>query len=245
MKDLYSSLKQKLMKSKRFNKPSWNTLTFYRQFVKEGDLVFDIGANIGDRTEVFEILGARVIAVEPQKKCLQQLEARFYKSSQVTIVGKAIDVSEGARIMKICSTDPTISTMSDEWVLTSRFSGNYKWDKSQKVETIRFDNLIDEYGMPAFVKIDVEGYEFNVISSLTKAVSALSFEFTQEQFVNSLKCFELMNQLGDYLYNVSFGESLSFENREWQKDVDLIKFLNEQFVTNNLLWGDIYSKLVV
>ncbi len=39
---------------------------FYSQFIRPGDLVFDIGANRGDRTEVFVQMGARVVAAEPQ-----------------------------------------------------------------------------------------------------------------------------------------------------------------------------------
>ena len=38
----------------------------YRQFIEPGDLVFDIGAHVGDRVSSFRRLGARVVAVEPQ-----------------------------------------------------------------------------------------------------------------------------------------------------------------------------------
>src|SRR2546430_16588745 len=38
----------------------------YGQFVHAGDLVFDIGAHVGDRVGAFRRLGARVVAVEPQ-----------------------------------------------------------------------------------------------------------------------------------------------------------------------------------
>jgi hypothetical protein len=38
----------------------------YRRFVRPGDLVFDIGAHVGDRVAAFRRLGARIVAVEPQ-----------------------------------------------------------------------------------------------------------------------------------------------------------------------------------
>lgn len=225
--------------------PSHEALSFYRQFINDGDLVFDIGANIGDRTEIFKELGARVIAVEPQRECVLQLTKRYKNDSKVTIVGKAVDATEGIRTINICSTEPKISTMSDEWKSNSRFSDNYKWDKKHDVETITFNSLISQFGMPVFVKIDVEGYELNVIRGLTKPVGAMSLEFTQEKFSNTIECIELMSKISTYMFNVSLGESMLLENNEWLTKDEFFGYMENLFSGGSLLWGDIYSKLVV
>src|SRR5690349_11141019 len=52
--------------------------SFYSQFVKAGDLCFDIGANMGSRIAVFLKLKARVVALEPQEKCLRELHKVFH-----------------------------------------------------------------------------------------------------------------------------------------------------------------------
>jgi hypothetical protein len=57
---------------------AWTTLDErardgYAQFVRAGDLCFDIGANIGSRSRVFRALGAHVVAVEPQPASLKTL----------------------------------------------------------------------------------------------------------------------------------------------------------------------------
>ena len=227
------------------NNPTKEALAFYRQFFKDGDLVFDIGANIGDRTEIYKELGARVIAIEPQIECVKQLKRRYKNDSNVIIVNKAVDVSGGTRTINICSTEPKISTMSEEWKSNSRFSNNYKWDKTQIVETVSFDNLIEEYGMPAFVKIDVEGYELNVIKGLTKPVQAMSLEFTQEKFNNTVECIELMSKISTYKFNVSLGESMLLENNVWLTKDEFYDYMKNLFSGGTLLWGDIYLTLVV
>src|SRR5262245_12044409 len=50
---------------------------FYSQFIAPGNLCYDVGANVGDRTDIFRKLGARVIAIEPQTACLEVLRQRF------------------------------------------------------------------------------------------------------------------------------------------------------------------------
>jgi len=46
---------------------------FYRVFVAAGDLCFDVGANLGNRTRCFRQLGCTVVAVEPQGECFRKL----------------------------------------------------------------------------------------------------------------------------------------------------------------------------
>jgi hypothetical protein len=53
-----------------------DNLALYGQFVSPGDLCFDVGANIGHKTEVLLSLGASVVAFEPQPDCVRELKAR-------------------------------------------------------------------------------------------------------------------------------------------------------------------------
>lgn len=90
-------------------------LRFYSQFIKKGDLCFDIGANLGNRTRVFLKLGARVVAVEPQDKCMKKLKKKYGNNSEVVLVHKAVGVKEGKGNL-ILSDSHTISSMSGEWI---------------------------------------------------------------------------------------------------------------------------------
>lgn len=61
-------------------------LAFYQQFIRHGDLCFDIGGNIGEKTEIFLALGATVVSLEPQKDLAEEIEARAKKYRKRCVV---------------------------------------------------------------------------------------------------------------------------------------------------------------
>src|SRR5262245_44693094 len=67
----------------------------YGQFVRPGDLVFDVGAHVGDRIGVFRRLGARVVAVEPQPALVKTLRLIYGRDRAVTIEPVAVGLSPG------------------------------------------------------------------------------------------------------------------------------------------------------
>lgn len=58
-------------------------MEFYSQLVKPNDLCFDIGGNIGFKTNVFLQLQARVVTLEPQQDCVEILKARFGRKATI------------------------------------------------------------------------------------------------------------------------------------------------------------------
>src|SRR4051812_33411059 len=86
---------------------------FYGQFLQPGDLCFDVGANVGNRISPVLEIGARVVAVEPQKKCYQTLERKF--GDKIVIVKKGLSGEEGVKEFYI-SDESTISSFSKEWI---------------------------------------------------------------------------------------------------------------------------------
>lgn len=214
-------------------------------------LCFDIGANIGNRTKTFLDLGySHVIAVEPQNDCFAILNDRFKSYPEVTIINKAVSYELGISKIYI-STANTISSMDDEFIKTvkkDRFQ-NYNWDKEEEINTITLDSLISEYGNPDFIKIDVEGFELNVLKGLSTPVKCISFEYTPELHNKSIMCINRLESVStNYLYNFSLGESLEFVFSEWTNKEILDMWLqnnvsNKKDHNNNLLFGDIYAKI--
>jgi FkbM family methyltransferase len=191
---------------------------FYAQFVRPGDLVFDIGAHVGDRIGSFRRLGARVTAVEPQPLCIRAIREIYAGDEDVVPVEAVCGAHEGAAKFYVNSANPTVSTASAEFIKAADGAGGWQdqvWDAELDVPVVTFDNLIKIYGTPAFAKIDVEGFEASVLAGLSQALPALSFEFTTIERSVAQRCLDRVTELGFGFFNVSMGESMSLTFDEW------------------------------
>src|SRR5437870_3378824 len=153
----------------------------YRQFIRPGDLVFDIGAHVGDRVAAFRRLGARVVAVEPQPALITTLKLLYGRDCAVAIEPLAVGRSAGTIELWLNVDNPTVSTASGDFVQAADGAPGWEgqaWGRSIRVPVTTLDALIVRHGTPAFIKIDVEGFEAEVLTALTRPVPALSFEFT-------------------------------------------------------------------
>ena len=218
---------------------------FYSQFITSGDLAFDIGAHVGSRTRAWSRLGARVIAVEPVPQAVQTLRLLFGRSPRVTIVPAAVGNQPGRMPMLVSDREPTVSTLSSEWaarMLSGRDAfAQTRWDRSIHVPVTTLDQLIVEYGRPAFCKIDTEGYDLQVLQGLSDPLPALSFEYVPPALDLVQACIARLAELGSYTYNWSPGESMQLHWRDWVDDTTLLDYLGSLSRQSNP--GDIYARL--
>lgn len=212
----------------------------YRQFVSQGDLVFDVGANLGERTKVFRALGAKVIAIEPTSYCVNYLKKLFSDDSKVTVVPYALGDNEGAGEISINEKLPVLSTMSSKWSTESRFSKDYKWERKETITITTMDNLIQQYGIPSFCKIDVEGFELQVLTGLHSKIKMISFEFMYEFLEDALKCIDQLEKNGSVILNFNIAENMDFHLLNWSSKAELKNGITD--LNDKKLWGDIYAK---
>ena len=214
----------------------------YGDFIRRGDLVFDIGAHVGDRVASFRRLGARVVAVEPQPAMVRVLRLFYGRHADVAIEAVAVGRGVGTTSMMINADNPTVSTASREFVSAARDAPGWetqRWIKSVPVPVTTLDALIGKHGAPAFIKIDVEGFEEEALRGLTRAVKALSFEFTIIQRDVALACIERCIALGYARFNAALGESQTFVNADWVGGEEIARWLTGlPHVANS---GDIYA----
>lgn len=187
----------------------------YGRFVASGDLAFDIGSHVGDRISSFRRLGARVVALEPQPGCARAIRLIHGRDAMVTLVEAACGAEAGEVELRINTANPTVSTASGDFVEAAAGAGGWEgqvWDHAVTVPCVTLDLLIAAHGMPAFVKVDVEGFEHAVLLGLSRPVRALSFEFTTIQRAIAESCIDRLAALGDYRFDIALGESqeLSF-----------------------------------
>lgn len=204
-----------------------------------GDLVFDVGANLGDKTAAYLSRGARVIAIEPQFAMIAQLQDRFGKRGDVTVLEVGLSDAVGELQMSVNSAVPAISTFMEEWKF-GRFSGQ-KWDQVATVPVTTLDILIKEYGSPRFIKIDVEGFEETVVKGLTKRSGCISIEYTAEFIHKTENVIKSLSDLGYTNFNFSKGDNDFFELESWISADAIVHHLRSYSVEYDLAFGDVYA----
>jgi FkbM family methyltransferase len=197
----------------------------YGRYLRPGDLAFDIGANIGQRSGWFLEMGCRVVALEPQPE-----QARHIPTG-ATVVLAAVGAEAGEAVFYVCGGAPYMSSLSSEHVavVQSQPGIGGKIFDSMQVQVVTLDSLIAEHGVPAFTKIDVEGGEAGVFAGLSSPLPALSFEVHAWAPEKAEECMAMLAELGTYHYRYSRLESFVLE--PWPPREPLATF------------GDIYAVL--
>jgi len=216
----------------------------YGRFVKPRDLVFDIGAHVGDRVAAFRRLGARVVAVEPQPALRRTLKLLHGRDRHVTIEPRALGRAEGAVELKLNLDNPTVSTASPEFIRAAAGAPGWEgqtWTTTVIVPMTTLDALIARHGTPAFIKIDVEGFEAEVLAGLSHRIAALSFEFTTIQRNVAAAAIDRCVALGYASFNAALGESQTLAHETWLTAPQIAQWLASLPDAANS--GDVYAVL--
>lgn len=227
-----------------YNNP-WTLLAwrrFYRQILVRGQLAFDVGAHVGTRARAMHAVGARVIACEPQELFARYLRATLPRD--ITVVHAAVGKEETTASMAVSSSHPTVSSLKPDFVVGASSApgfGHVKWDTRESVTVTTLDRLIETHGVPSYVKIDVEGFELDVLGGLSQAIELISVEFLPGFPDLTLQVIDRLMDFGPYRFNPVMGETARFLWPQWRDGPAARAWLES--LPSDSSSGDLFARL--
>ena len=205
-------------------------------------ILYDVGANEGKYTDINIKKFDKCILIEANPLLAEKLRQKYRTNTAIHIV-EAIASNKESEIFYISNAD-TISTSDMEWIKQSRFSNNYTWRPVEGIKTVSLDTLITRYGEPTLLKIDVEGYEYNVLQSLTKKVKLLCFEWAEEKKEEILLSLEYLRNQNYTRFHVQMEDKYDYvvNDSEWCDFRTIYDIMNVSCnITRKEIWGMLWA----
>lgn len=228
-----------------FDRPRWahrlNMRRFYAPFIRQGDLVFDVGAHVGRYSEIFTDLGGKVVSVEPNPRCCEQLR-RLAQVRDIYVEPCAAGDVPGKLKLRICE-DSVLSTVAEDYYQQAQKAPIHKdarWLEAVDVDVVTLDQLADRYGIPAFVKIDAEGYDDHVLRGMSFRPRALTFEYAHILPEVAARCLATPVLSNGYVFNFSPGLALKYVSEDWMSGEEVLKRLSDS--VGNEAYGDVVAR---
>jgi FkbM family methyltransferase len=215
---------------------------FYAGILRPGDLAFDIGAHVGNRTRAMLAAGARVVALEPQA-AFHAFLARDLPPG-ATLLRLAAGPAQGEAELAVSRLHPTVSSLAADFPARMRADPGFsavRWDSRERVEVTTLDALIAAHGLPRLIKIDVEGFEAEVVAGLSQPVPWVAFEYLPAALAPAEAAIARLAALGRYRFNLVTGEATGFSLPGWLDATAIRPGLDAAARSGRS--GDVYARL--
>lgn len=207
--------------------------------IKKGDLVFDVGANIGIYSEAFLALGTRVVAIEPQPNCVEEMR-RSISSPDFSCECAGVGSKEGSLDLFVSSSGSNVaSTFSQKHKELEEANNKTDYTGSARVPITTLDLLIKKYGVPKYIKIDVEGFEKEVLGGLSSPVDFISFEFHSSSIQDAENCIGILEKKGFRNFNLVHDGKSAFVFPNWERTAQVLGYIKKN--SRDFAAGDIFA----
>ncbi len=200
----------------KFKNPSWiswikKEVNFYKSFLKNDQLIFDLGANIGDKTHVFTFFSSKIISYEPEEILFEKLKFRFRKFKSIIIENKVVSDRIGNINFYSIKNDEAYSSIIENYSLEHPQLKSRTVTKKSKIST-NLNNEIKLYGAPHYIKIDCEGAEELILKNLDYQIDIISFEANLPKFYDAtVRIIDNLVTKFNYLINLRQEGKFEFE----------------------------------
>ncbi len=165
--------------------------------------IIDVGAHKGEFINCSLQINSveKVIAFEPQKEIFLLLKEKFINNNKINLNNIALDINEGKKIIKINKLSST-STLNeiDNDSLYFKFKSFLLYEKDSiiseyEINTTSFDNFFygKKFDKNTLLKIDTEGYEFNVLKGSEQKIVEIKYVLIENQFSKMYKNVDFKN----------------------------------------------------
>jgi FkbM family methyltransferase len=202
-----------------------------RPFLKPGQVIVDVGANVGYLTRFFAQAAGptgRVCAFEPNPMIFPLLKRNVSKFKHVSVHNVALSISSGESQLFLAGSDHSVASFAREYSATHVFYQESGELNSISVKLVNGDDFLSKIDPPSpnaspartygaagiekidILKIDVEGWELNVLDGLERTIAAspnltifCEFNPAAQECAGRNKT-ELLNWFFDHEFSVSY-----------------------------------------
>jgi FkbM family methyltransferase len=176
-------------------------------------MYFDIGSNVGKWSLENVNKCEKIISIEASPITYKKLQNNC-KNEKIILLNYAVCNNNGNDITFYNANCDTLSTINKDWLVSKESRFCNQGFKEMSVKTITIDKLIELYGLPELIKVDVEGGEYECIASLSQKVNHLCFEWASELNNITLKCLDYLSTLGFTNFYIQNEDNYSFRPTE-------------------------------
>lgn len=212
-------------------------VAFFSRIVEAGSVCFDVGANIGEKSEALLAAGERVVAFEPQPDCFEELVARCGPRPEFAARRTAMGAMVGEATFYI-NEARTASSLRADWQGAA--------ERSILVPVTTLDAAIAEFGAPSYCKIDVEGWESEVLAGLSRPIPLVSFEYhlSDPDISKVAACLDHLSRLGTLSINLTPAEEPEFALPQWLSREDFLALFPSRFRGDaSFFYGNIFARI--
>jgi len=163
-------------------------------------LIMDIGVHQGEDTEFYLKKGFRVVGVEAHPELIASAKERldcYVDGGRLVLVNAAISAHAGPVTFFASESRSVWGTTSQEWAERNQRLGSRS--TKMTVAGVRAETLLEEYGIPYYMKVDIEGADMLCLEALQRfrdRPAFVSFESTKTSWSRLLSEFALLRELG-------------------------------------------------